>query len=116
CGRRDALRLSQSRAITPVQFRSPHMARRISLPRLTRRQRSARWQREPRQQAVIVTTFSAVLFFVLALVSWVASDPYYQNNLQPAMRFDGRVVAMRDWTTERKYQLARFYVECWVPP
>src|SRR5437899_3111452 len=92
------------------------MARRISLPRLTRRQRSARWQRERRQQAVIVTVFSAVLFFVLGLVSWAASDTYYQNNLKPAMRFDGRVVAMRDWTNERKYQLARFYVEFGVPP
>src|SRR3989441_6842642 len=92
------------------------MARRIPLPRLTGRQRTARWQRERRQQAVIVTVFSAVLFFVLGLVSWAASDTYYQNNLKPAMRFDGRVVAIRDWTNERKYQLARFYVEFGVPP
>src|SRR5213593_3140409 len=92
------------------------MARRIPLPRLTRRQRSARWQRERRQQAVIVTVFSAVLFFVLGLVSWAASDTYYQTNLKPAMKFDGKVVAMRDWTNERKYQLARFYVEFGVPP
>jgi parvulin-like peptidyl-prolyl isomerase len=91
------------------------MARRIPLPRLTRRQRSARWQRERRQQAIIVIVFSAVVFFVLGLVSWAASDKYYQENLKPAMRFDGRVVAMRDWTTERKYQLARFYVEYGVP-
>ena len=92
------------------------MARRIPLPRLTRRQRSARWQRERRQQAVIVTVFSAVLFFVMGLVTWAASDAYYQNNLKPAMRFDGKVVALRQWTTERKYQLARFYVEFGVPP
>jgi parvulin-like peptidyl-prolyl isomerase len=92
------------------------MARRIPLPRLTRRQRSARWQRERRQQAVIVTVFSAVLFFVLGLVSWAASDTYYQTNLKPAMKFDGRVVPMRDWTNERKYQLSRFYVEFGVPP
>lgn len=91
------------------------MARRIPLPRLSRRQRSARWQRERRQQAVIVTVFSAVLFFVLGLVSWAASDRYYQENLKPAMRFDGEVIPMRDWTTERKYQLARFYVEYGVP-
>ncbi|MGH2473414.1 MAG: peptidylprolyl isomerase [Candidatus Limnocylindria bacterium] len=91
------------------------MARRIPLPRLTRRQRTARWQRERRQQAIIVTVFSAVVFFVLGLVSWAASDKYYQENLKPAMRFDGRVVAMRDWSTERKYQLARFYVEYGVP-
>ena len=62
------------------------MSRRIPLPRLTRRQRSARWQRERRQQAVIVTVFSAVLFFVLGLVSWAASDNYYQSNLKPAMK------------------------------
>src|SRR5712691_151373 len=92
------------------------MARRIPLPRLTRRQRSARWQRERRQQAVIVTVFSAVLFFVLGLVSWAASDTYYQNNLKPALKFDGKVIAMRDWTNERKYQLSRFYVEFGVPP
>ena len=91
------------------------MARRIPLPRLTRRQRTARWQRERRQQAIIVTVFSAVLFFVLGLVSWAASDRYYQENLKPAMKFDGTVVPMRDWTTERKYQLARFYVEYGVP-
>src|SRR6267143_4729320 len=32
------------------------------------------------------------------------------------MKFDGAVVAMRDWTNERKYQLSRFYVEFGVPP
>ena len=92
------------------------MARRIPLPRLTRRQRTARWQRERRQQAIIVTVFSAVLFFVLGLVSWAASDRYYQDNLKPALRFDGKVVAVRDWKDERKYQLARFYIEYGVPP
>src|SRR6267143_2546464 len=92
------------------------MARRIPLPRLTRRQRSARWQRERRQQAIIVTVFSAVLFFVLGLVSWAASDRYFQDNLKPAMRLDGRVIPMRDWKTERTYQLTRFYVEFGVPP
>ena len=92
------------------------MARRIPLPRLTRRQRSARWQRERRQQAVIVTVFSAVLFFVLGLVSWAASDRYYQDNLKPAMTFDGKVLPMRDWKSERTYQLSRFYIEYGVPP
>jgi parvulin-like peptidyl-prolyl isomerase len=91
------------------------MARRIPLPRLTRRQRSARWQRERRQQAVIVTVFSAVLFFVLGLVSWAASSKYYSDNLKSAMTFDGRAVAMRDWTKEKAYELSRFYVEYGVP-
>src|SRR2546429_7288408 len=91
------------------------MARRIPLPRLTRRQRSARWQRERRQQAVIVTVFSAVLFFVLGPVSWAASSKYYTDNLKSAMTFDGRAVAMRDWTREKAYELSRFYVEYGVP-
>ena len=60
------------------------MARRIPLPRLTRRQRLARWQRERRQQALYVAVFSAILFFVVGLVAWAASDKYYQDNLKPA--------------------------------
>src|SRR2546430_1650061 len=87
------------------------MARRIPLPRLTRRQRRARWQRERRQQAFIVVIFSAVLFFVLGLITWAASDKFYQDNLKPAMRFEGRAVALRDWKREVKYEQTRFYVE-----
>ncbi|HEV8537209.1 MAG TPA: peptidylprolyl isomerase [Candidatus Limnocylindria bacterium] len=91
------------------------MARRIPLPRLTRRQRTARWQRERRQQAIIVTVFSAALFFVVGLITWAASDRYYQENLKAAMRFDGQAVPMRDWRNEVNYQLLRFYVEYGVP-
>ena len=91
------------------------MARRIPLPRLTRRQRTTRWQRERRQQAVIVIVFSAVLFFVLGLVSWAASSKYYTDNLKPAMTFDGIAVPMRNWTREKAYELSRFYVEYGVP-
>src|SRR5947209_7486298 len=91
------------------------MARRIPLPRLSRRQRRARWQRERRQQAFIVVILSAVLFFVLGLISWAASDKFYQDNLKPALRFEGRAVAMRDWKTEVKYEQTRFYVESGVP-
>lgn len=92
------------------------MARRIPLPRLTRSQRTARWQRERRQQAIIVTAFSAVLFFVVGLIAWAASDRFYQENLKPALRFEGRAVAMRDYNRELKYQLTRFYQEFGVPP
>ena len=91
------------------------MARRIPLPRLSRRQRRARWQRERRQQAFIVVIFSAVLFFVLGLITWAASDKFYQDNLKPAMRFEGRAVALRDWKREVKYEQTRFYVEFGVP-
>src|SRR2546430_694011 len=91
------------------------MARRIPLPRLTGRQRCAGWQRERRQQAFIVVIFSAVLFFVLGLISWAAADKFYQDNLKPAMRFEGRAVALRDWKREVKYEQTRFYVEFGVP-
>src|SRR5438270_490149 len=91
------------------------MARRIPLPRLTRRQRLARWQRERRQQALYVVVFSGILFFVVGLVAWAASDKYYTDNLKPALRFDGRVVPTRDYKSELKYALTRFYVEFGVP-
>lgn len=92
------------------------MARRISLPRLTQRQRMARWQRERRQQTIIVTVFSAILFFTIGLVAWAATDRYYGENLKPALTFDGRAFAMRDYKRELGYQYTRFYVDYGVPP
>ncbi|MDQ2950963.1 MAG: peptidylprolyl isomerase [Chloroflexota bacterium] len=91
------------------------MARRISLPRLTQRQRMARWQRERRQQTLVVTVFAATLFFVLGLVAWAATDRYYNANLKPAATVDGRVFAMRDYKRELGYQYTRFYVDYGVP-
>jgi parvulin-like peptidyl-prolyl isomerase len=91
------------------------MARRIPLPRLTRRQRLARWQRERRQQAIYVVVFSGILFFVVGLAAWAASDRFYQDNLKPAMRLDGVAIPMRDYKNELKFQLQRFYVEYGVP-
>ncbi|HEY3217670.1 MAG TPA: peptidylprolyl isomerase [Candidatus Limnocylindria bacterium] len=92
------------------------MARRISLPRLTQRQRMARWQRERRQQTIILTIFSAILFFTIGLVLWAATDRYYSANLKPAVDIDGRAFAMRDYNRELGYQYARFYVDYGVPP
>lgn len=92
------------------------MARRIPLPRLTQRQRSARWQRERRQQAVIVVLFSAVLLSVLALVAWTGADRYYRDNLRPAAEVGGRVIPWRDYAHELKYRLVEFYVQFGVPP
>ncbi len=92
------------------------MARRISLPRLTQRQRSARWQRERRQQTIIVTIFSAILFFAIGLVAWAATDRYYTANLKPAVTIDGRAFAMRDYSRELGYQYTRFYLDYGVPP
>ncbi len=92
------------------------MARRIPLPRLTQRQRMARWQRERRQQTFIVTIFSAILFFVLGLVAWNVSSRYYNDNLKPAMMYDGHAVSLREYKRELAYQNVRFYVDFGVPP
>jgi parvulin-like peptidyl-prolyl isomerase len=76
----------------------------------------ARWQRERRQQTIIVTIFSAILFFVLGLVAWAASSRYYTDNLKPALMYDGRAVSLREYRRELAYQHARFYVDFGVPP
>jgi len=76
----------------------------------------ARWQRERRQQTIIVTLFSAILFFVLGLVAWAASSRYYSENLVPAVMFDGHSVALREYKRELAYQNVRFYVDYGVPP
>lgn len=76
----------------------------------------ARWQRERRQQTIIVTIFSAILFFTLGLVAWAASSRYYTDNLKPAMMFDGRAVSLREYKRELDYQNVRFYVDFRVPP
>jgi parvulin-like peptidyl-prolyl isomerase len=92
------------------------VARRISLPRLTQRQRMARWQRERRQQTLIVTVFGAVLFFTMGLLAWAATDRYYTDNLKPAAILDDRTFAMRDYQHELGYQYTRFYIDYGVPP
>src|SRR5439155_1249463 len=92
------------------------VARRISLPRLTQRQRMARWQRERRHQAIIGTVFSGVLFFTLGLVAWAATERFYTENLAPALTIDGRVFPMRDYKREVGYQYVRFYIDYGVPP
>jgi len=75
----------------------------------------ARWQRERRQQTIIVTIFSAILFFVLGLVAWAASSRYYTDNLKPALMFDGRSISLREYKRELAYQYVRFYVDFGVP-
>jgi parvulin-like peptidyl-prolyl isomerase len=76
----------------------------------------ARWQRERRQQTIIVTIFSAILFFTLGLVAWAASSRYYTDNLKPALMFDGHAVSLREYRRELAYQYVRFYVDFGVPP
>lgn len=91
------------------------MARRAPLTRLTQRQKLARWQRERRQQAVVVTVFSSILIFVLGLAAWAAADRYYTQNLKPAVSFAGNTLPTRDFKREYRYQLVKFYVDAQVP-
>lgn len=92
------------------------MARRVPLPRLTHRQRMSRWQRERRQQAVIVTVFTSVLVFVLGLAAWAFSDRYYQANLTPAAEVAGTTIPKREYQAQLKYEYVRMYQDYGVPP
>jgi len=92
------------------------LARRIPLPRLTQRQRTARWQRERRQQAILVTVFSVLLFAAVGLMAWAAASRYYTANLRPAASIDGRAIPYRAYTRELGYELVKFYVDAGVPP
>lgn len=103
------------------------MARRIPLPRLSRRQRLSRWQRERRQQVIILTTFITVLFFVLGLVSWAAATSYYEQHLRPAAGLGchdagatagvacARSLPMRDFNRRFTYEKVRFFHEVGLP-
>ena len=91
------------------------MARRAPVSRLTQRQKLARWQRERRQQAIVVTVFGSILFFVLGLAAWAAADRYYAQNLRAAVSYAGNSVPTRDFKREYRYQLVKFYIEFQVP-
>lgn len=92
------------------------MARRVLLPRLTHRQRMARWQRERQQQAVVITVFTAVLVLVLGIGAFGASDRYYQQNLTPAAQIRGVAIPKREYQAQLKYELVRLYFYQGVPP
>lgn len=92
------------------------MSSRIPLPRLSQRQRMARWQRERRQQTILTVVFSALLFFALGLVAWAAADRYYAENLRGVASVEGRVIPMRDFQKQFQFELVKFYVEMGVPP
>ena len=91
------------------------MARRIPLPRLTQRQRMARWQRERRQQTIILVVFTVLLFSALGLMAYAATNRYYADNLKPAASIDGHVLPYRLYTHERDYELVKFYQDAGVP-
>ena len=91
------------------------MARRIPLPRLTQRQREARWQRERRQQTIIIVVFTVLLCSAVGLMVWAATNRYYDANLKPAARIDGHSLPYRLYNHERDYELVKFYADNGVP-
>jgi parvulin-like peptidyl-prolyl isomerase len=76
----------------------------------------SRWQRERRQQAIIVTVFTAILVFVLGLAAWAASDRYYQQNLTAAAEVGGVQIPKREYQEQLRYELVRLYHDYGVPP
>jgi len=91
------------------------VARRIPLPRLTQRQREARWQRERRQQTIIIVVFTVLLCSAIGLMVWAGTNRYYDANLKPAAMIDGHVLPYRLYQHERDYELVKFYVDSGVP-
>lgn len=91
------------------------MARRIPLPRLTQRQRQARWQRERRQQTIIIVVFTVLLCSAVGLMVWAGTNRYYDANLKPAAMIDGHVLPYRLYYHERSYELVKFYQDNGVP-
>ena len=91
------------------------MSRRIPLPRLTQRQRQARWQRERRQQAIIIVFFTVLLCSAIGLMVWAGTNRYYDANLKPAAMIDGHVLPYRLYFHERDYELVKFYQDNGVP-
>ena len=91
------------------------MARRIPLPRLTQRQREARWQRERRQQTIIIVVFTVLLCSAVGLMVWAGTNRYYEANLKPAAFIDGHVLPYRLYYHERDYELVKFYEDNGVP-
>jgi parvulin-like peptidyl-prolyl isomerase len=91
------------------------VARRIPLPRLTQRQRQARWQRERRQQTIIIVVFTVLLCSAVGLMIWAGTNRYYDANLKPAALIDGHELPYRLYYHERDYELVKFYQDSGVP-
>ena len=92
------------------------MSRRIPLPRLTQQQRMARWQRERRQQTIILVVFTVLLCAAIGLVVWAGASRYYDANLKTVAAIDGHNLPFRLYTRERGYELVKFYQDNGVPP
>jgi parvulin-like peptidyl-prolyl isomerase len=91
------------------------VARRIPLPRLTQRQREARWQRERRQQSIIIVVFTVLLCSAVGLMIWEGANRYYDANLKPAAMIDGHGLPYRLYNHEKAYELQKFYADNGVP-
>lgn len=91
------------------------MARRIPLPRLTQRQREARWQRERRQQSIILVVFTVLLCSAVGLMIWEGANRYYDANLKAAAMIDGHALPYRLYNHEKGYELQKFYADNGVP-
>jgi parvulin-like peptidyl-prolyl isomerase len=85
------------------------------LPRLTQQQRMARWQRERRQQTIVVVVFTVLLCSAIGLAVWAGANRYYDANLRPAAMIDGHALPYRLYTRERGYELVKFYQDNGVP-
>jgi parvulin-like peptidyl-prolyl isomerase len=85
------------------------------LPRLTQRQRQARWQRERRQQTIIIVVFTVLLCIAVGLMMWAGATRYYDANLKPAATIDGHELPYRLYSHERDYELVKFYQDNGVP-
>ena len=92
------------------------MSRRIPLPRLTQQQRMARWQRERRQQTIILVVFTVLLCAAIGLMVWAGASRYYDVNLKTVAAIDGHNLPFRLYTRERGYELVKFYQDNGVPP
>ncbi len=96
-------------------FRGELVSRRIPLPRLTQQQRMARWQRERRQQAIILVVFTALLCSAIGLMVWAGANRYYDANLRTVASIDGHNLPFRLYDRERAYELVKFYQDNGVP-
>jgi parvulin-like peptidyl-prolyl isomerase len=91
------------------------VSRRIPLPRLTNQQRMARWQRERRQQTIILVVFTVLLCSAIGLMVWAGANRYYDANLKTVATIDGHALPFRLYNRERAYELVKFYQDNGVP-
>jgi parvulin-like peptidyl-prolyl isomerase len=91
------------------------VSRRIPLPRLTQQQRMARWQRERRQQTIILVVFTVLLCSAVGLMVWAGASRYYDANLKAVAAIDGHNLPSRLYQREKAYELVKFYQDNGIP-